>query len=177
MGQDDDERRAAPAARGQDHVEGRGRQRLGDNEHAIVGQVPQREFDVGRLERRPGRGLRELRLSFNRWLFEWIRVRRIWIGRFGRRATRVPEDRDVPDASPGEIEQHHLARRVVTELADELDVRPGRCRRCPDTDSRSCRLLLRPSEPEVRTTDDDDHVRQPTARPAESISRPRAAAG
>ena len=123
----------------------------------------------------PGGGLRGLRLG--RELLERRRVRIIGIGRFGRRAARVPEDRDVTDASPGEIEQHHLARRVVTELADELDVRPRRCRGRPDADSRSRRLLLRPAKPEVRTTDDDDHVRQPTARPAESISRPRAAAG
>ena len=58
MGQDDDERRAAPAARGEDDVEGRGRQRLGDHEHAIVGQVAERELDVGGLERRPWRGVR-----------------------------------------------------------------------------------------------------------------------
>ena len=46
----------------------------------------------------------------------------------------------------------------------------------PTPTAGSCRLLLRPSEPEVRTTDDDDHVRQPTARPAE-FNKPAAGCG
>ena len=127
---------------------------------------------VGPGRRIGGRWFR-LRLALGSQLLEWVRVGSIGIGRLGRGAAGVPEDRDVADLPRREIEQHHLARRVVADLADELDVRPRSGRGRSDADRGPGRLLLRAAKPEVRATDDDDHARQPTPQPAESRSRPR----
>ena len=114
----------------------RGRQRLGDDEHAIVGQVAERELDIGRLERRARRGGRGAGCgSRRRGSSNGCRIGSIGVSRLGRRrgSGRAGSQRGRCSRA-ARSSSDHFTCRVVADLADELDVSSRCCRGSTNAD-------------------------------------------
>ena len=64
----------------------------------------------------------------------------------------------MSDAMPCECQEDRVTRRVVPDLADELDSSTLGCRGGGDRGSKTGRVRVRPGPTQPQRSDDDDHA-------------------